>query len=95
MRTGARDLDAVRRQLEGRRAHILDELHSPELPDVLRDLKERVELPRVDAALAACARGTYGQCEACGEAIDERRLAVRPDATRCADCVADPDGDAP
>src|SRR3954447_13780351 len=39
------------------------------------------ELAQIAAALRRVEAGTYGQCEDCGEAIDERRLHALP-ATR-------------
>ena len=41
----------------------------------------------VQAALDRIADGTYGQCDSCGEAIGEARLAAIPEATRCVNCA--------
>jgi len=41
-------------------------------------------LDGVDRALAALDDGTYGTCEACGEAIGDEELAGDPLLTRCA-----------
>ena len=48
---------------------------------------ELAELGAIDAALARIERGTYGRCQGCGGAIEERRLAALPEATRCGACA--------
>jgi RNA polymerase-binding transcription factor DksA len=59
------------------------------------------DLADVEAALGRLDEGTYGRCEACGEAIDDDLLAATPTARLCAahgsvtDAVADTDADAP
>jgi RNA polymerase-binding transcription factor DksA len=47
---------------------------------------ERLELKRIDAALARMDQGTYGVCVDCGEAIELRRLRALPHAVRCQGC---------
>jgi len=47
---------------------------------------ERLELRRIDAAMARLEDGLYGTCAACGGAIDGRRLKALPWAVRCAGC---------
>lgn len=51
-----------------------------------RTLLEAAEqqLDDVDRALAALDEGTYGACEVCGVAIDDRDLAADPLVSRCA-----------
>lgn len=49
---------------------------------------ERTELHELDAALDRLSRGTWGRCEHCGEAIDERRLVALPQARRCSSCMS-------
>ena len=44
----------------------------------------RCELDDVDAALRRLDEGTYGHCEACGEPLEEQRLAALPAARFCA-----------
>jgi DnaK suppressor protein len=44
------------------------------------------ELDRVVAALRHIEDGTYGYCEDCGEAIDERRLMALPATRFCTAC---------
>ena len=43
------------------------------------------ELADVERALAMLDEGTYGQCEACGRAIDDEVLARTPTARYCAE----------
>lgn len=52
---------------------------------------ERVdaELADVDRALERLDQGTYGRCDACGEAIPEERLEVMPAARFCVQHQAD------
>jgi DnaK suppressor protein len=47
-----------------------------------------VELDQVAAALRRVDAGTYGQCEDCGEAIDDRRLRAMPATRFCTACQA-------
>lgn len=47
---------------------------------------ERVELKRIDAAIARMDQGTYGICPDCGEEIEPRRLRALPHAVRCQGC---------
>lgn len=44
------------------------------------------ELERIAAALRRVDAGTYGQCEDCGEVIDERRLRALPATPFCTAC---------
>jgi len=46
------------------------------------------ELDRIAAALRRVDAGTYGQCEDCGEGIDERRLRALPATPYCTACQA-------
>jgi len=41
---------------------------------------------QVDAALRRIAEDEYGDCAACGEAIDPRRLEAQPEAALCIRC---------
>jgi DnaK suppressor protein len=47
---------------------------------------ERREMAGIQAALARIDAGTYGACEACGEAISPARLEAFPMARRCVRC---------
>ena len=49
--------------------------------------RSRVELQRVDAALAKLDAGTYGMCESCGSPIPPERLEAIPWAANCIDCA--------
>lgn len=42
---------------------------------------------RIDQAYRRIADGEYGYCEACGEEIPDRRLAIDPTASRCTGCM--------
>jgi DnaK suppressor protein len=46
------------------------------------------ELAQIAAALRRVDAGSYGQCEDCGEAIDERRLRALPGTPFCTACQA-------
>ena len=48
----------------------------------------REHLDAVDAAVARLDRGTYGQCEICGEAIPPERLDALPATATCVNCAA-------
>ena len=76
----------IRAALTARRDRIVAALRDPTTPTMLREIKERSELPAVDAALEQLDRGRYGRCVDCDEAIDPRRLAARPTAIRCTSC---------
>jgi DnaK suppressor protein len=47
---------------------------------------ERLELRRIDAAMARVDEGLYGTCATCGLAIEPRRLKALPWAVRCTGC---------
>lgn len=51
---------------------------------------ESLELAKIDAALERARVGRYGICEVCGERINEKRLAVTPEAACCTDCEPTP-----
>lgn len=51
----------------------------------LRD-NEHVLLESVEHALAKVKNGSYGQCDNCGQPIDEERLAAIPWASQCLKC---------
>lgn len=84
--------------LESDHEHYIDlagQVHDPEeesvatllvdvqLASIDRDLDE---LKQVDAALMRIARGTYGVCVDCEEAIEPDRLRASPAASRCHAC---------
>lgn len=49
--------------------------------------RDRTALYAIEKALGKIADGTYGQCEACGETINARRLQARPFTALCIDCM--------
>lgn len=53
----------------------------------IRD-RERKLLTKIDEALERIDDGTYGVCEACGEAIAVERLVARLVTTMCIECKA-------
>lgn len=48
--------------------------------------RERNELGEIDAALERIAKGSYGKCEQCGQAIQPQRLRALAEARRCLSC---------
>ncbi len=48
---------------------------------------ERLELGRIEAALARIDAGRWGECAECGRAIESKRLTALPWAVRCAGCA--------
>jgi DnaK suppressor protein len=48
---------------------------------------ERLELRRIDGALARIDAGRWGECAECGRSIEAKRLDALPWAVRCADCA--------
>lgn len=44
------------------------------------------QLRDVNKALDSIIKGTYGSCKYCGNAIEEKRLVVRPTSTSCVAC---------
>lgn len=73
-----------------------DDEHDPEGPTLssewsrIRGLERAAEqrLAETDAALARVGAGTYGVCLACGRAIPEGRLEIRPATPFCVSCAA-------
>jgi len=56
-----------------------------EINFILSD-RERMKSQSIDEALARCADGSYGMCEACGLEIAEERLRALPFTRLCRDC---------
>jgi sigma-B regulation protein RsbU (phosphoserine phosphatase) len=70
----------LRGELVDRRARLERAVrHAPASSDY------RALLAEVDAALARVETGTYGRCEACGDAIEPHRLLADPLVRRCLD----------
>ena len=55
--------------------------------NLARRERAKVKLKRLEAALQRIEEGTYGICEACGQAIEPERLAALPIATLCIACA--------
>jgi RNA polymerase-binding protein DksA len=55
--------------------------------NLARRERARGKLERLEAALQRMEEGTYGVCEACGQAIELERLAALPIATLCIACA--------
>lgn len=49
---------------------------------------KREELEAIEEALLRLENGTYGICEACGCAIEPRRLEVMPETPFCRNCMS-------
>jgi DnaK suppressor protein len=87
-RRAADELDALR---AADRGHELEEEAQAEqgATDLERlGQAERLELQRIDAALARLEAGAYGTCVECGAPIGAKRLRALPWALRCTDCAA-------
>jgi DnaK suppressor protein len=54
----------------------------------LRD-RDRKLIGKIKAALERIDEGTFGICEDCGQAIEEKRLEVRPVTSQCIECKED------
>ena len=48
--------------------------------------RERGLLAKIERSLERIERGSYGECESCGERIGLERLRARPVADFCIDC---------
>ncbi|NLO89381.1 MAG: transcriptional regulator [Clostridia bacterium] len=66
-------------------ADIGDEIFERSKDLSLRENAKR-QIEKIDAALEAIQRGTYGICSICGKEIPRDRLEVLPQATTCEDC---------
>ncbi|NIO69369.1 MAG: TraR/DksA family transcriptional regulator [Anaerolineae bacterium] len=55
--------------------------------NLARRERAKVKLEKLEAALQRIEEGTYGVCEACGQAIEPERLAALPIATLCIACA--------
>lgn len=49
--------------------------------------RRKLELQRIQSALQRMESGDYGDCLACGEPINEKRLEFDPAATLCIHCA--------
>jgi len=48
--------------------------------------REILYLKKIEEALLRIDEGTFGECDSCGEDIEQRRLEARPTATLCVGC---------
>lgn len=64
------------------------ELEDSEVVDALGN-EAMDELRQIRATLVRIEDGSYGTCEACGEAIGPARLEAYPYASHCIDCAED------
>ena len=55
--------------------------------NLARRERAKGRLKKLQAALQRIEKGTYGVCEACGQAIEPERLAALPIATLCIACA--------
>jgi DnaK suppressor protein len=87
-RRAADELDALRASDRGQ--EVEEEAQAEQGATDLERLgqAERLELSRIDAALARLDGGAYGTCAECGAPIGKKRLAALPWALRCTDCAA-------
>jgi DnaK suppressor protein len=65
----------------------MDALQSQAM-SVETDRRRKVELQRIEAALARIEDGDYGFCVSCGEPIALKRLELNPTTPMCVDCAA-------
>lgn len=49
---------------------------------------KRQELEAIEEALQRLENGSYGECEACGQPIEPRRLEVMPETPFCRACMS-------
>ena len=70
--------------------HWEDQAISYRQNDMRQNLKSEAQqsLIYVENALSRIENGTYGECEVCGEPIEEQRLEALPYATLCMDHAA-------
>ncbi|MEZ5566974.1 MAG: TraR/DksA C4-type zinc finger protein [Halioglobus sp.] len=84
-------LASIRRDVtqahSGDSAEQAQERENDEVVDAIGN-ETRASIREIQTALARIEAGTYGECEACGEAIGDARLAAIPEATRCLNCAA-------
>ncbi len=56
---------------------------------VIMEQRLKNDLKEIEAAIKKIKRGTYGKCERCSEAIDVKRLEVKPQALYCLKCESE------
>ncbi len=50
--------------------------------------RDRERLQRIERALTKIKNGTFGDCEECGEPIEEKRLEASPELNSCISCAS-------
>jgi RNA polymerase-binding transcription factor DksA len=83
-------IEAIDRDLsQPAEADFAEQVTQKENTDVLRSLKLEAEIEhrRVQAALDRAAKGHYGECTRCGEAVEAARLEAMPQAENCVRCA--------
>jgi DnaK suppressor protein len=45
------------------------------------------QIKKIDRALQRIADGVFGECQECGEDVEEKRLYARPEASTCISCA--------
>jgi DnaK suppressor protein len=71
-------------------ADFADQAQQRENDEVLDQLEPSTaaQLQQVEHAIRRAESGAYGICEVCGEPIEQRRLALLPQATTCTGCAS-------
>ncbi len=69
----------------------VDAMQQQQMVDAQRQLAAR-RLRAVVAALARLGHDRFGECAACGEEIDRRRLRIRPESAVCIACQQQREG---
>ena len=77
-------------ELDQQRVGRLSRMDALQSQAMSKELMRRraVELSAVRAALQRIEDGHYGDCEACGDPINPRRLELDPTARLCVDCAS-------
>lgn len=83
---GSRDTVTLDQQSVGRLSR-MDAMQQQAMAQATHARRQQMRA-RIAAALERIDAGEFGWCEACGEAIPERRLALDPTLTRCVGCAA-------
>jgi DnaK suppressor protein len=79
----------IQEELEGVDNHMADSATELEMMTTEHALNEhsKDEVKKIEAALNAIEKGTYGKCEVCQKQIPYQRLEVMPTVLRCVDHV--------
>lgn len=83
-------IDSIHKDFaDGRDADWSEQAGERENDEVLNALESeaKIEIQLLSNAITKIDNGNYGYCEGCGEAINEKRLAVQPAAIKCINCA--------